>query len=89
MEIKSGSSHIAILRSTVAFGQHGMTISFLGEQRPLSDSEFIEKVRAEEKHSMSHGLSQQYLINDFGAVFLITNENGEKGYKVTLTFPGM
>ncbi len=56
MEIKSGKDHIVVLRSTIDFGQKGMSMSFLGEQRPLSDSEFIEKARATPKHPMSEGL---------------------------------
>lgn len=38
---------------------------------------------------MSEGLCQQYLVNEKGAVFLLTNDNPSKGFKVTLTFPGM
>lgn len=50
MEIKSGKDHIVVLRSTIDFGQKGMSMSFLGEQRPLSDAEFVEKARTTNKH---------------------------------------
>lgn len=66
MEIKSGKDHVVVLRSTVDFGSKSMSMSFLGEQRPLSDAEFIEKVKKTNKHPMKdiEGLYQQYLIND-------------------------
>ena len=89
MTIPSGKDHVIILRSTTDFGQKGLSMSFLGKQRPLSDSEFIDKARTTQKHTMSEGLFQQYLINDQGAVFLLTNDHAQKGFKVTLTFPGM
>jgi len=56
MTINSGKDHIVILRSTIDFGQKGLSMSFLGEQRPLSDVEFIKKALTTEKHPMADGL---------------------------------
>ena len=63
-------------------------MSYLGEQRPLSDPELIAKTRQKNSSEMSEGLGMQYCILDFAACFLIENKHPSKGYKVTLSFPG-
>jgi hypothetical protein len=45
LEIKSGKDHIIILRKLEALSQTKITWQFLGEQRPLSDTEIIAKTR--------------------------------------------